>query len=61
MSAVDAIMAYQRCDHRGRETINYLEITHDVSYVVLKTEVNHSIGLVHTKELATIKVDLFLL
>ena len=61
MFAVDAVMVYQRYDHReGRET-NYLEKTHDVSHVVLKTEVNHSIGLVHAKELAAVKVDLFLL
>ena len=61
MFAVDAVAVYQRRNKNERQRDSHLEITHDISYVVLKTEVDHSIGFVHTKELAAIKVDLFLL
>ena len=41
--------------------ISYFEEAHDVSYIVLKPQVDHSVGFVHTKVLAIVECELFLL
>jgi hypothetical protein len=41
--------------------LSYLEETHDVSYVILESQVDHSICLVHAKVLAIVECEFFLL
>ncbi len=35
----------------------YLEKAHDITNVILKAQVNHAIGLVHTQEFAVIESE----
>lgn len=39
----------------------HLEKRHDVSHIILESQINHSIGLVHAHILATFEIDLPLL
>jgi len=45
----------------NRCRVSYLEKAHNVSYIILEAEINHSVGLVHTEKLATVEVDFPLL
>ncbi len=45
----------------NRCRVSDLEKAHNISYITLEAEINHSVGLIHTEVLATVKVNFSLL
>src|SRR5258708_20917993 len=45
----------------NRCRVSYLEKAHNILYITLEAEINHSVGLGHTKELPTVEVNFHLL
>src|SRR5258708_36767651 len=45
----------------NRCRVSYLEKDHNILYITLEAEINHSVSLVHTEVLATVKVNFPLL